>query len=103
MKAVFIEHFGGPEVLQYGELPDPAAAQGEVVVDVVAASVNGADWKVRSGQSTKTMYPRCPRMALARAGPKLLMMQLRRTSRKCAASSNSTLGGMSSAMLSLPT
>ena len=49
MKAVFIEHFGGPEVLQYGELPDPAAAPGEVVVDVVAASVNDADWKIRSG------------------------------------------------------
>jgi NADPH:quinone reductase-like Zn-dependent oxidoreductase len=57
MKAVFIEHFGGPEVLQYGELPDPAAAQGEVVVDVVAASVNGADWKVRSGQYKQTAFP----------------------------------------------
>ncbi|MGB8488809.1 MAG: NADP-dependent oxidoreductase [Xanthobacteraceae bacterium] len=57
MKAVFIEHFGGPEVLQYGELPDPAAAPGEVVVDVVAASVNGADWKVRSGQYKQTAFP----------------------------------------------
>ena len=57
MKAVFIEHFGGPEVLQYGDLPDPAAAPGEVVVDVVAASVNGADWKVRSGQYKQTAFP----------------------------------------------
>src|SRR6476469_9242110 len=57
MKAVFIEHFGGPEVLQYGELPDPAAAPGEVVVDVVAASVNGADWKVRSGQYKQSAFP----------------------------------------------
>jgi NADPH:quinone reductase-like Zn-dependent oxidoreductase len=57
MKAVFIEHFGGPEVLQYGELPDPSAAPGEVVVDVVAASVNGADWKVRSGQYKQSAFP----------------------------------------------
>ena len=50
MKAVFIEKFGGPEVLQYGDLPDPQAGAGEVVVDVVAASVNAADWKVRAGE-----------------------------------------------------
>ena len=36
MKAVFIEHYGGSEVLKYGDLPDPVAAPGEVVIDVVA-------------------------------------------------------------------
>jgi NADPH:quinone reductase-like Zn-dependent oxidoreductase len=51
MKAAFIERHGGPEVLQFGEMPDPVAAAGEVVVDIVAASVNGADWKVRDGKS----------------------------------------------------
>ena len=49
MKAAFIERHGGPEVLKFGEMPDPVAASGEVVVDIVAASVNGADWKVREG------------------------------------------------------
>ena len=49
MKAAFIEQHGGPEVLRYGEMPDPVAAPGEVVIDIVAASVNGADWKVRIG------------------------------------------------------
>ncbi|MGA3310877.1 MAG: NADP-dependent oxidoreductase [Xanthobacteraceae bacterium] len=57
MKAAFIERFGGPEVLQYGDLPDPVAAPGEVVVDVFAASVNGADWKVRSGQYSQAKFP----------------------------------------------
>jgi NADPH:quinone reductase-like Zn-dependent oxidoreductase len=47
MKAVFIERFGGPDVLRYGDLPDPVAGAGEVVIDLVAASVNGADWKMR--------------------------------------------------------
>src|SRR5260370_25061942 len=51
MKAAFIERHGGPEVLKFGEMPDPVASSGEVVVDIVAASVNGADWKVREGKS----------------------------------------------------
>src|SRR5688572_1990459 len=49
MKAAFFMKNGGPEVLQYGEVPDPVARPGEIVADVHAASVNGADWKVRSG------------------------------------------------------
>src|SRR5215467_11936129 len=49
MKALFLERFGGPEVLRYGDLPDPVAGPGEVVIDVFAASVNGVDWKVRAG------------------------------------------------------
>jgi NADPH:quinone reductase-like Zn-dependent oxidoreductase len=57
MKAVFIEKFGGPEVLRYGDRPDPAAAPGEVVVDVVAASVNAADWKVRAGEYSQATFP----------------------------------------------
>src|SRR2546430_10120510 len=51
MKAAFIERHGGPEVLKFGEMPDPVAAPGEIVVDIIAASVNGADWKVREGKS----------------------------------------------------
>jgi NADPH:quinone reductase-like Zn-dependent oxidoreductase len=50
MKAAYLERFGGPEVLHYGDLPDPTAGPGEIVVDVAAASVNAADWKFRSGQ-----------------------------------------------------
>ena len=51
MKAAFIERHGGPEVLKYGEMPDPVARSGDVLVDIVAASVNGADWKVREGKA----------------------------------------------------
>jgi NADPH:quinone reductase-like Zn-dependent oxidoreductase len=50
MKASFFRCYGGPEVLEYGELPDPAPAAGEVLVEVHAASVNAADWKMRAGQ-----------------------------------------------------
>ena len=51
MKAAIIEQHGGPDVLRLGEVPDPEPAAGEVVVDVHAASVNAADWKVRQGPS----------------------------------------------------
>jgi len=49
MKAVLLKGHGGPEMLQLGEAPDPVAGPGEVVVDIYAASVNAADYKVRLG------------------------------------------------------
>src|SRR5215831_9708830 len=57
MKAAYIRQFGGPEVLQYGDLPDPSPEAGQVVVDTVAASVNGADWKVRAGSYGTAKFP----------------------------------------------
>jgi len=50
MKASLFRSFGGPEVLEYGELPDPVPGPGEVLVDIHAASVNAADWKMRGGE-----------------------------------------------------
>ncbi len=49
MKAVQMDSYGGPEVLQYRDAPDPVAGPGEIVVDIHAASVNPVDWKVRDG------------------------------------------------------
>jgi NADPH:quinone reductase-like Zn-dependent oxidoreductase len=57
MKAAYIEKFGGPEVLKYGDLPDPIAGAGQVVVDTVAASVNGADPKVAAGDYKQATFP----------------------------------------------
>jgi NADPH:quinone reductase-like Zn-dependent oxidoreductase len=63
MKAALLDQFGGPEVLHYGEVPDPIAAAGEVVVDVHAASVNAADWKFRAGDYARhanVKFPQIP-------------------------------------------
>ena len=49
MKAAFFRKHGGPEVMEYGDIADPVVLPGQVVVDIHAASVNGADWKVRKG------------------------------------------------------
>ena len=61
MKAAFFMKNGGPEVMQYGDVPDPVAGPGQVLVDVHAASVNGADWKVRTGHYAPiTTFPYIP-------------------------------------------
>lgn len=49
MKAMLLTGHGGPEMLRLSEAADPKAGPGEVVVDIHAASVNGADPKVRRG------------------------------------------------------
>ena len=50
MRAMLLTGHGGPEMLKMGEAPDPVARAGEIVVDIHAASVNGADPKVRRGK-----------------------------------------------------
>ena len=50
MKAATITANGGPEVFEYADMPDPVAEPGQVVVDIIYATVNGADWKVRAGK-----------------------------------------------------
>jgi len=59
MKAVLLTGHGGPEMLRLGDAPDPVAAPGEVVVDIHAASVNAADYKVRlgNGRYRLTRFP----------------------------------------------
>jgi NADPH:quinone reductase-like Zn-dependent oxidoreductase len=49
MKAMVLTGHGGPEMLRYGDVEDPKPAADEIVVDVHAASVNAADYKVRLG------------------------------------------------------
>lgn len=43
MRAIHVTEFGGPEVLEVVDLPDPEPADDQVVVDVTAAGVNYAD------------------------------------------------------------
>ena len=49
MKAVQFSRFGGPDVLELVELPDPHPDAGQVRIAVRAAGINPIDWKVRSG------------------------------------------------------
>ena len=49
MKAVRIHQFGGPEVLQYEDVPDPQLHKDQVLVRVKACSLNHLDVWVRKG------------------------------------------------------
>jgi NADPH:quinone reductase-like Zn-dependent oxidoreductase len=49
MKAVRFSQFGGPEVLEIVDLPDPHPGPGQVRIAVRAAGVNPSDWKKRKG------------------------------------------------------
>ncbi len=49
MKAIRIHEDGGPEVLRYEDAPDPAPADGEVLVALRAASLNHLDLWIRKG------------------------------------------------------
>jgi NADPH:quinone reductase-like Zn-dependent oxidoreductase len=49
MKAAQFSRFGGPEVLEIIDLPDPHPGVGEIRVKVRAAGVNASDWKKRRG------------------------------------------------------
>ncbi len=52
MRAIEMHQTGGPEVLEWSEVPDPRPGEGEVVVRVAAAGVNFIDTYHREG-----LYP----------------------------------------------
>ena len=43
MKAAIYRQSGGPDVLRYGDAPDPVAAEDELLVRVEAISIEGGD------------------------------------------------------------
>jgi NADPH:quinone reductase-like Zn-dependent oxidoreductase len=49
MRALQFNAYGGPEVLEWAEAPDPHAGPGQIRIAVRAASVNPIDWKVLTG------------------------------------------------------
>ena len=49
MQAVQFSRFGGPDVLEIVNLPDPNPEAGQVRIKVRAAGVNASDWKKRQG------------------------------------------------------
>lgn len=61
MKAWMFGRYGGPEVLEWAEVPEPVAGKGEIVVRVVAAALNPLDWKLRAGQYKVMTAGRLPR------------------------------------------
>ncbi|GGT41606.1 NADP-dependent oxidoreductase [Streptomyces purpureus] len=49
MKAISYSRYGGPEVLEFGDRPEPKVGPDSVLVKVRAAAVNPVDWKCQAG------------------------------------------------------
>jgi len=60
MRAFAIKSFGGPDRLEWCEIPAPAPGAGQVLVRVAYAGVNPADWKTREGMLSRYIDYRFP-------------------------------------------
>src|SRR5438876_654008 len=49
MKAAQIKEYGGVEVIEIVDIPKPGVEKDKVLIEVIAASINPFDYKVRSG------------------------------------------------------
>src|SRR5947209_18370882 len=55
-RAVRLESFGGPEVLNLREVPAPQAGPGQIRVRVTAAGLNPMDWFMTSDADTAARF-----------------------------------------------
>src|SRR5204863_8250092 len=61
MKAILCTRFGGPDDLEFADLPDPAPGQGEVVIAIKAAALNFFDTLIIAGKyQHKPPFPFSP-------------------------------------------
>ena len=59
MKAIRVQHTGGPEVMELAEVPTPQPKPNEAVVKVAVAGVNSIDGQFRDG-TLRTPLPFIP-------------------------------------------
>ncbi|MGE5349095.1 MAG: NAD(P)-dependent alcohol dehydrogenase, partial [Actinomycetota bacterium] len=62
MKAYYSKAYGNSEASAFGELPDPVAGPGQVLVEIKAVSINPVDWKIRRGDAKVVTGFRFPRI-----------------------------------------
>ncbi|MBU2491415.1 MAG: NAD(P)-dependent alcohol dehydrogenase [Bacteroidetes bacterium] len=68
MKAIEYKKYGSPEVLELNEIEKPSPKDNEVLVKVLAASVNAADWHLMRGE------PFMARLAFGLFKPKIQIL-----------------------------
>jgi NADPH:quinone reductase-like Zn-dependent oxidoreductase len=57
VKAIIYRQYGGPEVLELAEVPDPKLAQNSVLIRVKAAALNPADHVLQVALETRSWTP----------------------------------------------
>lgn len=58
MKAVVVKHAGGPEVLEYQEVPTPTVKPGWSLIDIKGFGINHSEIFTRQGESPSVQFPR---------------------------------------------
>jgi NADPH:quinone reductase-like Zn-dependent oxidoreductase len=58
MRALQFRTYGGPEVIEWAEAPEPQAGPGRVRIAVRAASINPIDWKTYTGATSAGDAPK---------------------------------------------
>ena len=70
MKAIQLTEFSGADAMEYVDLPDPEAGEGQVVIEVSRSGVNFADTHVtRDDYLAKQELPLTPGMEVAGRTP----------------------------------
>src|SRR4051812_41445431 len=70
MRAIRIEQFGGPEVLELADVPDPEPAEGLLLLDVRSAGINYADThQAENSYLSATELPFVPGTEVVGHGP----------------------------------
>jgi NADPH:quinone reductase-like Zn-dependent oxidoreductase len=84
INAIQVHEYGAADQLKLEQIPKPEPGEGEVLVQVYAAGVNPADWKIRSGMFRAflpTTFPYVPGADLAgvidQVGPAVTTLQPR--------------------------
>ncbi|UQS83118.1 NADP-dependent oxidoreductase [Bombilactobacillus thymidiniphilus] len=62
MEAAYYNEFGGPEVLEVGQMPMPQISDNQVLVKVAAVSFNPLDGYQRMGQLGDVQFPHIPQI-----------------------------------------
>ncbi|MHB1738610.1 MAG: quinone oxidoreductase family protein [Actinomycetes bacterium] len=71
MRAIVVRQFGGPEALEYLEVPDPVPGPDEVLLDVQAAGVNYADThQVEDSYLARSRLPMVPGLEVVGRDPR---------------------------------
>src|SRR5579863_3954892 len=60
MKAALLVGYGGVDQLELREVPEPQTGPGQIKVQVVGASINPIDWKLRQGAKRPGMNLKLP-------------------------------------------
>ena len=60
MKAIVIHSYGGPDVLKYEDVPRPEPKEDEILIRVIAASVNPVDVAIRAGKYADYFHTKLP-------------------------------------------